>query len=89
MDEGTEGRVKRIEELVEENHKILKRMQHAVRWNRLFWLIKWVVLVATALFGYYYLQPYVDTLVKTYETVQQQIGTIKDTASKATGFFGN
>lgn len=77
-----EERLSKIEETVEENHKILKRLQRSARAARFWHFLKWMVIIIGALVGYYFLQPYIET---TREVWQQ----IKGTAGQFGGFLGN
>lgn len=55
--------------LARENHQILKRMQRARRWSRFFWLLKWLIIIGVTVWLYYYLQPIINQLFKTYESL--------------------
>ncbi len=66
--------IERLTELVEDNNKILHRLQRAKRWNSLFHFLYWVIALLLAAGSYYYIQPYVEGLQK---VLPQLEGTIK------------
>ena len=52
--------------LTQDNNKILHSMRRAMRWGRFFTVIKLLVIVGLTLGAYYYIQPYVETLLGIY-----------------------
>ena len=82
MPDDTEGRLRKIEAAVEENHKILKRLQRQARWGRFWGYLKWSAIIIGTLVGYYYAQPYIDAARQAWEKIQETAGTVG-------GFLGN
>ncbi len=64
-------------EMVEENNKILKRIQLSNRAGLVFKVIYWVVILGASFGAYYLIQPYVDML-------KGSLGGISDSATSAT-----
>ena len=55
--------------LTKENNKILRKMQRAARWARFFGLLKWVVIIGLTIGAYYYLEPYLQTILSMYSQI--------------------
>ena len=56
--------------LVKENHKILKGIRRSAR------------ILGSAFGTYYFLQPYVNVIVKSYNGMQQNLQSVKDATAK-------
>ena len=56
--------------LTEENNRILKNMQRSARFGRIVRVLYWVILIAVALGAYYFIEPYLETLLKFYGNLQ-------------------
>ena len=54
--------IEHLTELVEDNNRILRRLQRAKRWGAFFHFLYWVALLLLAAGSYYYVQPYLDRL---------------------------
>ncbi len=66
--------LREITELVQENNKILRGLRRAHRWASFFSFIKWTIIIVSILASYYYLQPFVDQLKSSYESVVPTLG---------------
>lgn len=53
-------------ELGEENNKILRSLRRSARISRVISLIYWVFIIGSAVSAYYFIQPYVDEMIKVY-----------------------
>ena len=82
MPDSVERRLDKIEETVEDNHKILKRLQRSARWGRFWHFLKWSVIIVSAVAGYYYVQPYLNATIAAWQKIQETAGTVG-------GFLGN
>lgn len=67
--------IERLTELVEDNNKILHRLQRAKRWGSFFHFLYGVIALLLAAGSYYYIQPYVERL----QTVLPQLQGVIDT----------
>ncbi|HEY4479039.1 MAG TPA: hypothetical protein VI981_01620 [Candidatus Paceibacterota bacterium] len=56
----------KTQELALENNKILRSMQRNSRWSMFFRVIYWTALIVIAGGTYYFLQPYLEQLLKVY-----------------------
>ncbi len=52
--------------LAEDNNKILRSMRNSMRWGRIMTVVYWVLIIGISVGAFYFLQPYVDQVVKTY-----------------------
>jgi hypothetical protein len=74
----TEGdSIKEILELTRENNKILQGMRNAARLARVWFIVRWVAIIVLAFIGYRFIQPYLDTLVKTYDSLVKGINDVR------------
>jgi len=65
--------IEQLAELVQDNNRILHRLQRAKRWGTFFTFIYWIVALLLAAGSYYYIQPYVDSLQKVLPQLQETI----------------
>lgn len=68
--------MKRIEEKVSENQKILKKLLLHNRWISLVNAIKWIVILGAAFGLYYYFQPVIDQTIDLYKNVMTGAETL-------------
>jgi len=52
--------------LAEDNNKMLRSMRNSMRWGRIMTVVYWVLIIGISVGAFYFLQPYVDQVVKTY-----------------------
>ncbi|OHB18367.1 MAG: hypothetical protein A2749_02585 [Parcubacteria group bacterium RIFCSPHIGHO2_01_FULL_45_26] len=62
--------------LTRENNVILRGMRRAQRWHTFFQIIYWLAAAGVVVASYRYVQPYLDSLLATYASVQKTIGGI-------------
>jgi len=69
-------------ELSKENNKILHKMHRGLVLGRIMRIIYWVVILGVAMGSYYFIQPYIDSLLAVYGGISggvsdlQNIGTL-------------
>ena len=71
--------------LAQENNKILKGLRTAHRWSTFFSFFYWILIVGVSVGAFYFLQPYVDTILKTYSTIENDFSNIKSVTAKIPG----
>ncbi|MBU6370580.1 MAG: hypothetical protein KGH93_02725 [Patescibacteria group bacterium] len=76
----------RMTELAEENNKILRSLRNAHRWSVFLTSVYWILIIGVAVGGFYYLEPYVDTVLRTYSSIVTDLGNVKEITSKIPGF---
>lgn len=59
--------------LVEENNKMLHVMKRSMFWARVMSIMYWVLIIGISVGAFYFLQPYVDQLLKTYGSVSNEL----------------
>ena len=70
--------LERLLKLEQENYKILKALRSSQRWGVFWGFIKFLLLVVLPLiFAYFYLQPYLDSIMGTYNQIQGQVNTLQ------------
>ncbi len=70
-----------ILELTKENNKILRGMQRTARIGKFFRAIYWILILGSIFGTYYYLQPYIDQLLRTYNDVISTVQNVKNKAA--------
>ena len=58
--------LEKILDLTEENNGILHKMRHSMRVAQFVRAIYWIIIIGSAIGAYYYVQPYLDQLLKIY-----------------------
>lgn len=61
--------VQEIKETVEDNNRILRKLLAYQRYATMITVFKWALIVGTALGAYYFLQPVIDQVLATYQTL--------------------
>ena len=52
--------------LAEENNRMLHAMRRSMYWSRVMSIIYWILIIGISVGAFYFLQPYVNQVVKTY-----------------------
>lgn len=68
-------RLRETRQLAEENHELLKKVYGMMWRSRLYRALYWVILIGIAVGAFYFLEPYFDGLMNTYEQLQGQVGS--------------
>ena len=63
--------------LAEENNQLLLGMRRSARWAAFFRLVYWLVILGGLGVSYYFVQPYLMTVLNTYEQIQGGVNEIK------------
>ncbi len=74
--------LQKTHDLSQENNKILRGIRRSNRWGSFFHLLYWVIIIGISVGAFYYIQPYVDTLLKTYKTLQTGIDNVTSLTNK-------
>lgn len=65
--------------ITEETHRIVRGMRSSQRWGRFFAIVWWLAILAVSgATYYYYVQPYVDTVVRAYGSTQNFETQVQD-----------
>lgn len=68
--------------LAEENNKILRGIRRSNRFSALLRIIYWTIIIVSAYSAYYFLQPYIDAGVKSYNSLKENVDSVKSATSK-------
>ena len=68
--------------LAEENNKMLRSMRRSARLASFLRLLYWLIILGTAFGVYYYTQPYLDAIIKSYNGMKENIETVKNISTK-------
>ena len=64
MDPESKQLLEKTYSLVEENHKILRKMRRSQKITSFMRIVYWLIIIGIALGAFYFLQPYIDQLEK-------------------------
>ncbi len=70
--------IKRMEDLMEENHLMIKRLHNAYRFNLLFSIIRWAIIIGLTFGLFYYTQPYLEKLLQLYSSINSITGGVEN-----------
>jgi hypothetical protein len=59
--------------LAEDNNKILLSIKRGMQWSRILTVIYWLLIIGISIGAFYFVQPYVDQIVKTYGSFSNAI----------------
>jgi len=79
--------LQKTHDLAEDNNRILRGIRRSNRWSTFFRAIYWIIIIGVSIGAFYYIQPYVDTLLKTYQSLQGSIQNIQTTTNKIPGLI--
>ena len=65
-------------ELARDSNYLIHKIRRAGKWSMVFTFVYWFVILGGLAVGYYFIQPYVDTMLKAYTQVQAQIDGFKN-----------
>jgi len=80
MDPNTNQLLRDILEKTEENNKLLKKIHRANMWGRAFRIFYWLIIIGVTLGAYYFIQPYIESLLGAYQSLISGVETIQGSA---------
>jgi hypothetical protein len=69
-------------ELEKENNRMLRSIRNSGRWALIFRVFYWLIIIGLSVGAFYFIQPYLQSLMDTYSNVQDSIGNINSLWSK-------
>lgn len=69
-------------ELEKENNRMLRSIRNSGRWSLIFRVFYWLIIIGLSVGAFYFIQPYLQSLMDTYSNVQDSIGNINSLWSK-------
>jgi len=70
-------------EMAKENNHILKGIRRTNRWSTFFRIFYWIVIIGISVGAFYYIQPYINPILKAYSSLQSNISNIGSVVNKA------
>lgn len=67
----------RLVKLTEENNKLLHKMWRATRLAGFVRVFYWILVIGVSIGSFYYLQPYIDQLLKVYGGLNDSISSFQ------------
>ena len=67
-----------IKEMMVENSKMIKRLHIAYRMSAAISIIKWVIIIGFTLGSFYYIQPYLENILKMYGSINSLTGGVEN-----------
>jgi hypothetical protein len=71
-----ENRDEQILDLLKENNEILRSIRRRQHWQTIGSVLYWLFIGGIALAGYHFAQPYIQSMLETYASVQAGIDKI-------------
>lgn len=68
-------------ELTKENNRILRSMHRRMLWSQIFTIIYWLVILGVMGWSYYYLQPYFEKYLSTYQSIMKTLDNVQSQGS--------
>ena len=75
-------------EKVEENNKLIKKLYKGMIWRRVFRIIKVLIILGVAFGSFYFIQPYVQSMMETFGSVKSGVNEVKDIGDKIPDLSG-
>ncbi len=69
-------------EIAEENNKILRGIRRSSRISTFFRILYWLIILGTAFGAYYFIQPYTNAIIKSYNEMKENVESIKNISNK-------
>ena len=78
MPKDVESRINKIEEIVEENNEMLRKIRRKEVFNFWFNIIKIMIFVGVFYYGYLFIQPYLQQLLEVYTSIKETADTASE-----------
>lgn len=78
MDSDDKKVLKEVLELSRENNKMLHKMKRAAFLNKLVRVFYWIIILGSAVSVYYYIQPVLQQLIRTYTDLLDTASQVKE-----------
>ena len=78
MDQEVKDTLRKVLELELKNNSMLVSIKRSILWTRVFSVLYWIIIIGVAIGAYYYVQPYIDGVLKAYGGFKGAIQQAKD-----------
>ena len=79
-----EKRLDEIQDMVDENRVLLKKINRRLAWGQAMKLFYWVLIIGLSVLGYYAVQPYFEQVQSAYQGIQGGLDSVGGLLDKAT-----
>jgi len=62
-------KLEEMSDMLDENNRILRGLRRTARLSTLFSVLKWALIIGISIGAFYYIQPIVDSVMKTYQSI--------------------
>lgn len=76
MDQELRNLLEKTLQVSEENNELLRKLYRSQKWSQFMSVMYWVLIIGVTFGVYYYLQPYIETVLGTYTNLISGIDTI-------------
>ena len=73
-------------ELAQENNKMLHSMKRSMQMARIMSYIYWAFIIGSAVGAYYFIQPYVDSVLNAYDGATEKMNSFNATINSFKNF---
>ena len=70
--------VDRIQEMLEENTRMTRSLLNSYRLSSAISIIKWVIIIGFTLGAFYFIQPYLENILKLYGSINSLTGGVEN-----------
>ena len=74
-------KIEKIERKVEENNDIIRGDRNSKRWGKLFFIIKWIVIISAGIIAWSYISPIYNSTMEAYDKIIETSNEAKETLS--------
>lgn len=74
----TDSDIEELRDLVKENNKILLKLKRRSDASAVFTFVKWVVVIGVAVGAFTFVQPYLEHILNTYESISEGVSSINE-----------
>ena len=82
MDSNEKRLLENNSKLLKENNELLRKIHGIQRWSQITKIVYWIIILGIAFGSFYFIQPYIDNILRVYSTGVSEINTIKNISKK-------
>jgi len=68
--------------LLKENNELLHKIHSSRRLSRIFEIGYWIIIIGTAFGAFYFVQPYIESVLKVYKSGAYNLNTVENITHK-------
>lgn len=82
-------KVDELTEMVKENQRMIRNLYRKSQWGTVMGIVKWVLIISISLGALYFLQPFLESTMRTYQTASGILSSMKGQPAAATSSSGS